>query len=199
MPRSFTESESAAIRGSLLAAGAESFARRGLRATTVESLARSAGISKGAFYRFFDSKEGLFLDLLTSYEQTRHSQIEAAVRADPARGVEVLIDSAIHAARDSPLVGVAMSEEGLALLRSMSIPEREALLSRDERLVDRVLTVLAEAGVELDVSRSLLVGLLRSLVFLGWHRAEIGDDLTDEVATWLAPTLRGALLPGTLS
>ena len=124
------------------------------------------------------------------------AQIEAAVRADPARGVEVLIDSAIHAANGKPLVGVAMSEEGLALLRSMSIPEREALLRRDERLVDRVLTVLAEAGVELDVSRSLLVGLLRSLVFLGWHRAEIGDDLTDEVAAWLAPTLRGALLPG---
>lgn len=162
-------------------------------------MARSVGISKGAFYRFFDSKEGLFLDLLTSYEQTRHAQIEAAVRAEPARGVEVLIDSAINAARDSPLVGVAMSEEGLALLRSISLPEREALLSRDERLVDRVLTVLAEAGVELDVSRSLLVGLLRSLVFLGWHRAEIGDDLTDEVATWLSPTLRGALLPGTLS
>lgn len=199
MPRSFTESESAAIREGLLAAGAESFARRGLRGTTVESLARSAGISKGAFYGFFDSKEDVFLELVTSYEMTRHAEIEAAVRADVGRGLELLLDYAIHATTDNPLVVVAMSEEGLALLRSMTGAQREAFLRRDELLVGRVLAVLAEAGVELKASPSLLLGLLRSLVFLGWHRADIGDELADEVTSWLAPTLRAALLSGVRS
>ncbi len=196
MPRSFTASESAAIRDSLLAAGTQSFARRGLRGTTIESLAKSAGISKGAFYGFFDSKQDLFLELVTSYESTRHDEIETAVRADPDRGLDLLIEFAVHATTDNPLVVVAMSDEGLTLLRSMTGAQREAFLHRDELLVGRVLAILSDAGIELAVSRSLLLGLLRSLVFLGWHREEIGNELADEVMTWLTPTLRAALLPG---
>lgn len=199
MPRSFTASESAAIRDSLLAAGTRSFARRGLRATTIESLARSAGISKGAFYGFFDSKQDLFLELVTSYETTRHDEIETAVRGNPDRGLDLLIEYAIHATTENPLVAVAMSDEGLTLLRSMTGAQREAFLHRDEVLVGRVLTILSDAGIELAVSPSLLLGLLRSLVFLGWHREEIGNELADEVVTWLTPTLRAALLPGTSS
>ena len=59
MPRPFTTAETEAIHPLLLDAGAASFARAGIRRTTVEDLARAAGISKGAFYRFFESKEAL--------------------------------------------------------------------------------------------------------------------------------------------
>jgi len=52
MPRAFTDPERDAIRARLMDAGRELFARRGIRATTVEQLARAAGISKGAFYLF---------------------------------------------------------------------------------------------------------------------------------------------------
>lgn len=36
----------------------------GMRQTTVDQLVEAAGISKGAFYKFYSSKEMLFLDLL---------------------------------------------------------------------------------------------------------------------------------------
>jgi AcrR family transcriptional regulator len=57
VPRAFTTAESDRIRAQLMAAGRESFARHGLRGTSVDQLARAAAISKGAFYRFFASKE----------------------------------------------------------------------------------------------------------------------------------------------
>lgn len=178
----------------MLEVGSESFARRGLRATTVESLARAAGISKGAFYGFFASKEELFLALVDDYEQHVHAEVVAAVQADPRRGVEVLLTMALSATRDDPLMAVVMSDDGAAVLRSMSAEQREALLSRDEVLVDTVVAVLGDAGVQLSVAPRLLVGLLRSLVFMGWHRQDIGPDLVDEVVAWLTPALRGALL-----
>ena len=65
MPRAFTADETERICRRLKEAGQESFARRGIRSTTVDDLARSAGISKGAFYRFFDSKEALLVSLLS--------------------------------------------------------------------------------------------------------------------------------------
>jgi AcrR family transcriptional regulator len=199
MPRAFTADEATAIRARLMAAGAESFARMGIRRTTVDELTRAAGISKGAFYNFFDTKESLFLALLEDHEIRAHAEVEAAVRADPHRGLDTLIDTAMQATRRNPLLPVAMSQEGLRLLQGMTEAQREAFVERDVRLVERTLELLHQAGVHVGVSSTVLVALLRSLVFVGWHRGEIGEGLTEELATWLTPTLRAALLSGSSS
>ena len=195
MPRAFTADETERICRRLKEAGQESFARRGIRSTTVDDLARSAGISKGAFYRFFDSKEALLVSLLSDYETAAQAGIEEAVRADPGRWADVLVDSALHAIEDNPLLPVLMSEEGLRAIGSRPPAEQEMLLERDVQLVERVLAVLREAGITPAVSGRVLLGLLRSLVFVGLHRADIGEGLVDEAGGWLKRSLRTALLP----
>jgi len=64
MPKGFSEEEKARIRESLLQAGRKRFTRYGLDKTTIEELAGAAGIAKGSFYLFFDSKEDLYVELL---------------------------------------------------------------------------------------------------------------------------------------
>ena len=195
MPRAFTPDEALGIRARLTQAGRATFAQRGLRGTTVDDLARAAGISKGAFYRFFDSKESLLLALLDEDELAMHAQIEAAIRAEPENGIDVLVDSALDAVRINPLLAVLMSPEALRLLDSRPPQEQAALLERDVRLVDRVLAVLAESGLTVGIPRPALLGLLRSLVFVGLHRNEVGEDQVDELGRWLKACLRGALQP----
>src|SRR5215470_2305575 len=68
MPKGFTDREKALIRAGLLEKGRELFATYGLRKTNVEDLTRAVGISKGAFYLFFESKEALFFELLEHFE-----------------------------------------------------------------------------------------------------------------------------------
>jgi AcrR family transcriptional regulator len=195
MPRAFSDVESSRIRARLMEAGRVTFAKRGLRGSTVDELARGAGISKGAFYRFFDSKESLLLALLDEDEIEMHAEIGEAVAAEPDRGVDVLVSTALDAVRSNPLVAVLMSQEGLRLLDSRTPAEQAELLERDARLVDLVLAGLAEAGITLAVPRQALLGLLRSLVFVGLHRSEIGEDQVEELARWLKACLRGALQP----
>lgn len=195
VPRPFSPDESDHIRSRLRAAGAEAFAHRGLRGTTVDDLARAAGISKGAFYRFYDSKEALLLALLDEYETAAHAQIEAAVQADPHGGIEYLIDSAVHALQSHPLLTVLMSEEGLRVLRTATTEQQTRLMDRDVRLVRRVVSVMRDSGVDTAVPERVLLGLMRSLVFAGHHRDDIGPDLLDEVSSWLKTTLRTALRP----
>lgn len=194
MPRAFSPEESARIRERLLHACADSFATRGFRGTTVQSLAWAAGISKGAFYSFFDSKESAFVALIEQYEVRTQAVVESAVRQDPAHGIDVLIGATLRAADEHPFLAVAMSDQGLAVLRRMSVEEQEKFMRRDERLVARLIAVLSEAGVRLVVPEAVLLGLLRSLFFVGWHRGEVGAALADEVAGWLIPTLRAALV-----
>ena len=68
MPRAFTKQEQAVINERLLESGAKLFGRYGLRKTTVEEITRDAGISKGSFYRFFESKELLCFTILETIQ-----------------------------------------------------------------------------------------------------------------------------------
>jgi len=194
MARAFTPDEVAHIRERILLAAADSFAVRGLRGTTVESLARAAGISKGGFYAFFGSKEAVFLALVEQYELRTHAAVEAAVRSEPRRGLEVLLTAALRAADQYPFLAVLMSDEGLTVLRGLSPQQQDEMLHRDERMVARTFAALGEAGLRPSVPQTVLLGLLRTLFFVGWHRRDVGAELADEVAGWLTPVLRTALV-----
>lgn len=53
------------------------FSSRGYSAASVEDICVEAGISKGAFYHHFESKQSLFLALLDSWLQTIDNAIES--------------------------------------------------------------------------------------------------------------------------
>lgn len=51
----------------ILRVAASVFSQRGYRPTTVDALVEAAGISKGLFYIYFDSKKQAFMELVESY------------------------------------------------------------------------------------------------------------------------------------
>ena len=69
MARSFTEREKENIKKSLRDACKQSWTKYGYKKTSVDDLCRQAGISKGAFYLFFESKEALFCDVLCTVQE----------------------------------------------------------------------------------------------------------------------------------
>lgn len=77
----FSDYESKQIRTALLREARKCGATIGVRKTSVEQLTEAAGISKGSFYKFFDSKELLFFSVLENI----HTEIyEIAKRGHPA-------------------------------------------------------------------------------------------------------------------
>ena len=77
MARSFTEREKENIKRSLLETCKQSWTQYGYKKTSVDELCRQVGISKGAFYLFFESKESLFCEVLCSVqEQICHAALE---------------------------------------------------------------------------------------------------------------------------
>jgi AcrR family transcriptional regulator len=54
------------------------FSARGYNKASVDDICEEAGISKGAFYHHFESKQALFLALLDGWLQTIDSAIEAS-------------------------------------------------------------------------------------------------------------------------
>ena len=68
------EAQRQARRAEILAAAAHLFANNGYHATSITDVIEEAGISRGTFYLYFDSKDTIFLELIEGF-------IQAIVRA----------------------------------------------------------------------------------------------------------------------
>jgi AcrR family transcriptional regulator len=55
-------------RASLIAAARAEFVRKGIRGARIEDITAACGLSKGAFYLHFESKEALFRELMAAYK-----------------------------------------------------------------------------------------------------------------------------------
>lgn len=69
MARSFTDQEKEHIRKHLQEACKQSWTQYGYKKTNVDKLCKQVGISKGAFYLFYESKEALFCEVLCSVQE----------------------------------------------------------------------------------------------------------------------------------
>ncbi len=65
-------------RARILEAATECFAQHGYGGTGVAEICRRAGVTKGAFYHHFPSKQALFLELLDCWLAGLDTQLEAA-------------------------------------------------------------------------------------------------------------------------
>jgi AcrR family transcriptional regulator len=65
-------------RTKITEAAVKLFSTRGFSAASVDDICEEAGISKGAFYHHFESKQALFLALLDGWLQAIDSAIEAS-------------------------------------------------------------------------------------------------------------------------
>ncbi len=74
MAKAFSQKETDIILNDLKASARKYAVSCGMRKITVEELAKEAGISKGAFYKFYPTKEMLFFELL----EELHSEIYEA-------------------------------------------------------------------------------------------------------------------------
>ncbi|HSP21269.1 MAG TPA: TetR/AcrR family transcriptional regulator [Planococcus sp. (in: firmicutes)] len=71
------------------------FSSKGFHQTSVQEIAQGAGISKGAFYKHFDSKESLFIELLKRYQLDLNSALAAPRFADAADTKQAFIEKLV--------------------------------------------------------------------------------------------------------
>lgn len=83
-PRSLTEQEKNIHAEKLLAKGRELLAAYGVRKTSVEDIAKAAGIAKGSFYQYFDSKEAFLFELIVQFHNEWFSTAEKVITAPSA-------------------------------------------------------------------------------------------------------------------
>jgi AcrR family transcriptional regulator len=76
--------------GEILEAAFEAFAERGFAATRMEDVAARAGVTKGAIYFYFETKERLFEDMVENFSQGMLAGAEAMLAAAQGNCAEKL-------------------------------------------------------------------------------------------------------------
>jgi AcrR family transcriptional regulator len=94
--------KNAATRAALLGAAAETFAERGFAAATMDEIAERVGLSKGALYYRYKSKEDLFIALLDERCQAYARQLDEAFAdgASPDAGWGAMAERFLAVVRD---------------------------------------------------------------------------------------------------
>lgn len=72
-----------ARRAQILESALTVFATKGYHETSVSDLVDAAGVARGTFYLYFDSKEAIFLELVSDLQHHLRANV---VGVDPARG-----------------------------------------------------------------------------------------------------------------
>ena len=85
MARSFSEREKENIRKSLMDICKQNWTQYGYKKTSVDEICKQAGISKGAFYLFFESKEALFCEVLFSVQREICEMAAAAMEEEKGK------------------------------------------------------------------------------------------------------------------
>lgn len=151
-------------RASILDGAATAFADAGFAATSMETIAASAGVSKLILYRHFDSKEELYRSVIEQVAARLATVFaEAVAHGDPA---EAPARAFLAVAREDP--------DGFALLWRHS--------AREPQFAEHVeqLRILAVA-----YARSRLAPLLSDESLETWAAETIVDVLVASVLHWL--------------
>lgn len=188
MPRGFSEEERETIRRELQETGKQLFSRFGLGKTNVEELTRGAGISKGAFYLFYSSKEELFFDLLEQFEAEVRSSLLSNIalsRAAPREAMKRMLRNVLSIWKRNELFTHFTREEFEHLARKLP-PERvQQHFQADNAFAVDFAAAWKERGVVLQHEPRIVAGLIRSLFFVSLHEADFGDDVYLDVVELL--------------
>ena len=179
MAIAFTAEECARIRESLRKSARECARTVGMKNVTLDRLVAEAGISKGAFYKFYDSKELLFLEALEelhAYVYGRAAERMAHTEGLPAseRAAQVILD-----------VCRLLEESGMMAFWENDLPVLLSRLSEDalrEHYHDdrqHILELLGRISPDPIFSSELAAGLVRALMLTISHRRQIGSQYNE--------------------
>jgi AcrR family transcriptional regulator len=182
MPKAFTEHEKELIGQRLLEQGYKQFSTYGLRKTSIEELAQAAGISKGAFYIFYPSKEALFMDVVEMAEERFRQEILASIDRpgpSPRARLFAVLQQAFALFRSMPLLQFLSGGDYDLLFRRVPAEQLQAHLAADRAFIEEFVTCCRQAGIPIQAGADEIVGLLYTVVLAMLHEDEFGPNSLD--------------------
>lgn len=196
MGRAFSENEKDKIKERLLEIAKVAFEETPFQLVKVETLAKKAGISKGAFYNFFPSKENLFLDVLIQIEKGIQEDIVSRITAHShmkEQLVDILFSTMMLFEKSHIFKSFSDGQTQAALLEKATIAQREQMLMADQKLLSQ----LVNENTGFKVPREVALDMMRSVFFIAPYRAQLESDFEVFMMCYITSIIEGIIIEGT--
>jgi AcrR family transcriptional regulator len=176
-------------RRSIIESAAQVFTEKGYHKTKMDDIAEKLGVSKGAIYQYFKSKEQIFVEVIDFFMQFKKDEVMSIILSDnpmriaSAEFLEMKIDRALQ----TQSFGLDLFLEAA---RNESLRERMAekyqkiydeFIGHTEELKEKgVIKKDAEVGVVWRGIVALRDGLISSIL--------LGVNVSDVIETWVKIT-----------
>lgn len=189
MGKGFTESEKVIIKDNLRKAAKEALIKTGIRKTSVDELVLKVGISKGAFYLFYETKELLFFEVIVSFHDKLQADFMEMFRNAKEYSIDYLVTMIFNLLkRDQDFfVSILSNGEIEYLQRKLSKDIMKKHFEEDEHFFAEVLSILSVERFDVEVFASGI----RAIFVLMLYKNVIGEEYFDETIKYL---IRGMLL-----
>lgn len=197
MPKAFTETEKETIRAQMREKGKKLFEKHGLKKTSVDELTEAVGISKGAFYLFYGSKEELFMEILEGFEkdiQTAILNFATRPNADARKNVSSVLKSFLLTWDDYPLLKNLGKADFDYLVRKLPAERVMQHANSDEEFTSQFIKKIKREGIKVKAPPRVIGNLMKSLFFLSLHREDMGDDAYAETMNILIDLVSGHIV-----
>lgn len=164
----------------------QSWTQYGYKKTSVDEMCKQVGISKGAFYLFFESKEALFCEVLCSVQREICEMAEAAMEEEKGKSGVVKALKLIYRAYDknSFLYGSDTADYTI-LMNKVSEEQAKEMeqageLSRQLFLCHPALKFRVNANMAISVIYSLIMNI-KNKDILPQNHLEVFDFMADKL------------------
>jgi AcrR family transcriptional regulator len=184
----------------LLDAAYEQFCRLGIRRSTMEDVARRAGVSRITAYRRFATKDALVEQVIRREFRRYFDRYLVEIRQAKtlADRVEMGFVSSLQAIRRNPLIGGLLAVEPDLLIPSMIISDGGRTLATVQRFLAGQLRREQHAGtiaatVDVELVAELMTRLTCSFLVTPSHVVDLDDEeqLRTVARRFLVPMLEG--------
>lgn len=163
MPKGFTEQEKINITEKLIAECKVSWQKYGYKKTSIDDLCKNVGISKGAFYLFFETKELLFMETIKRVQKQLYCIVENILLENQNRdGMAKALKEIYKEYSKSPFMYETTSVDFLSFFNKLS-DEQQREINNDSYSGAKIM--LNKPYLKLKVSEELALSVLTSILF----------------------------------
>lgn len=181
MPSGFTDKEKEKIEKGLIEQGKRLFSIYGLKKTTIKDITEIVGIAQGSFYKFYNSKEELYFEILDIEGQKIRKRLVKdvdLVNKKPRETISKLLLDSFSLIDKNELFKQLFSDNNYELLvRKLPEEKIKEHINMDYAVISPFIEDWQNKGIIKKVKPEAITGLLHSLFIITLHKKEIGNSV----------------------
>jgi len=184
MPK-FTESEKERIRTEMIRVAHQFFIDKGFKSTSIEEITSSVGIAKSSFYVFFESKEMLYLQLLTIEGEGIEKQVWPAIEEakDVHSAIKIYLYKMSSALESNILTQrlITNLEEYTMVSRKISPQYSATKTLRSSAPLMEFISKHQELNNIIKGDSTVIAGVIRAALLTVIHKKDVGEEIYSQV------------------